>query len=225
LARKYSRLDLPDEWVGPESSRYFMDYGEPLPLASTSPSNRDADDRTGTDQGASAEIVDRRTHVYLGPRSAPSHRVVLQIKLAASRQGFVVGCLFAALTIAVPMSAVFFRLTSAALSLEATVVLLSVVPVVLGYVLVRPDEEALERYHIDGVRLMAMISGATPIVGAFILILTHTNASPDLTLVRPIWGGLVFISWVMAAGLAFGYARAAPSKEHNDRATGTDSGR
>jgi hypothetical protein len=211
LARKYARLDLPDEWVGPESSRYFMDYGEPLLLASTSPPDRDADDRTATDQTASAEIVDRRTHVYLGPRSAPSHRVVLQIKFAASRQGFVGGCLFAAMTIAVLMSAVFFRLTSAALSLEATVVLLSVVPVVLGYVLVRPDEEALERYHIGGVRLMAMISGATPIVGALILILTHTSSSSDLTSIRPIWGGLVFISWVMAAGLAVGYARAAPS--------------
>lgn len=225
FARRNPRLDIPDEWVGPQSSRYYMDYGDPILLASTSPlPDPDLVRRTGTDRAASAEIVDRGTHVYLGARSAPSHRVFLQVKFAASRQGFIQGCTIAAFMIAVLMSVAYASLESVALHLEATVVLLSVVPVVLGYVLVRPGEDALERYHISGVRLMALISGAMPIFGALTLVLTHTAAHgnpPDLELVRPIWLVLLSVSWLMAAGLIVSFIRAAPLKDHSDAAADT----
>jgi hypothetical protein len=229
FARRSPRLALPDEWVGQESSLYFMDYGDPIVLASTSMSlDRDGDDRTGTDRAASAEIADRRTHVSLGARSAPSHRVFLQVKLAATRQGFIRGCVIAALIIAALIVAVYVNLASVADHLEATVVLLSVAPVVLGYVLVRPGEDELERYHISGVRLMALISGATPLIGALTLILTHTAEQghpPDLNLVRPIWRALMVIGLVMAVGLIVSYFRAAPPKERGDGAAGADSWR
>lgn len=224
LARRYRELDLPDEWMGPESSRYYMDYGDPIPLATTSPTpNHDGDGKTGADQEAFVEIVDRRTHVYLGARSAPSHRVFLQVKLAASRHGFIQGCLVATSMIAALMFVAYFSLKSVAFHLEATVVLLSVVPVVLGYVLVRPGEDALERYHITGVRLMALFSGAMPILGALTLVFTHTAAAsypPDLTLVRPVWCVLLIISVLMAAGLLISFLVAVPSKERSEVATG-----
>jgi hypothetical protein len=217
LAEKYDELDPPDEWVGPESSRLYIDYGAPVELASASPS-RDSEikSREGADREATAEIVDGRAHVYLGERSAPSHRVFLQVKLAAARHGFITGCALATLIIALLMGAGYFELKSAALHLEPTVVLLSVVPVVLGYVLVRPGEHALEQYHIQGVRVLALISGATPIAGALTLVLTHRSGKehlPDLSVARPIWGALAIIAALTAVALLFSWLRSArPSK-------------
>jgi hypothetical protein len=214
LAGQSKALDTPDEWVGPDSSRYFMAYGEPISLASTDISSGQGDVNSGTDQQASVVIVDRRTHLYLGPRSAPSHRVLLQIKLAAPRQGFVFGCMVAAWTIAVLMAAILFRLKSVAVGLEATVVLLAVVPVVLGSLLARPGENELERYHIAGVRLMAMVSGATPILGALALILTHPHVKKDIGLLELAWLVLVIIGVLMAAGLTFSYLRSPRTRTH-----------
>jgi hypothetical protein len=77
-----------------------MDYGKPIPLASTSSTS---DPRSETDAEASAEIIDRRAHVYLGASGAPSHRVLLQVKLAATRNGFFQGCMIAALMVAALM--------------------------------------------------------------------------------------------------------------------------
>jgi hypothetical protein len=229
LARRYPELDIPDEWVGPESSRFFIDYGDPIVLASTSPTpHRGGDGRSRADQEASAEIVDRRAHVYLGARSAPSHRVLLQVKLAAARHGFIRGCAIAALMIAILMSVAYLSLKSAALHLEPTIVLLSAVPVVLGYVLVRPGEHALERYHVTGVRAMALLSGAMPILGALTLVLTHTTAAgspPDLSLARPIWFVLWVVSVVMAAGLTLSVIRAAPPRERGGGNRGSHSRR
>jgi hypothetical protein len=205
IARDSLDLDLPDEWVGPQSSRYFMTYGKPTKLAdATARSSPVVGGRMGDDEEASAEIADRRAHIYLGARSAPSHRVFLQVKLAAPRWGFITACAIAALMITALMSTAYVSLSSIAGHLEATVVLFSVVPVVLGYVLVRPGESALEHEHVTGVRLMALISGATPIFGALVLVFTSTKTKehpPDLTLVRPIWLVLLIVSGLMAAGL------------------------
>ena len=217
LARDYPRLDVPDEYVGPESSRYYLDYGAPVVLADTS-AKSGRYNSSYSDAGASAQIVDRRAHVYLGARSSPSHRVFLQVKMAATRRGFILGCFIAAAIIAILMTVAYYSLRSAAGHLEPTVVLLSAVPVVLGYVLVRPGEQDLERRHIAGVRAMAMVSGAMPILGALTLVLTHTGKAatppPDLTVARPIWRALLIVSWATVAGLFISLLRAAPA---NDR--------
>jgi multisubunit Na+/H+ antiporter MnhB subunit len=200
--RRRSPLHLADESIGPESSRFIMDYGEPSVIASTSTKlDRHAKEKEHADPQATVEIVDDRVHAYLGERSAPSHRVFLQVKLGAARLGFVWGCTIAAWIIAALMWYGYAELKSAALHLEPTVVLLSVVPVVLGYVLVRPGEHALERYHIKGVRLLALIAGATPIVGALTLVLTRKETRdhpPDLAVARPIWHVLVYVSLAAA---------------------------
>lgn len=160
LGRTSDAVDEPDEFVGPVSSRYLMVYGDPRVLASWPPEPDEAPEPAGrASREASAEVVDRRAHIYLGVRTAPSHRVFLQLKLVAPRRGFIMGCAIAAGAIAALMSVAFLNLTAAGLHLEPTVVLLSVVPVVLGYVLVRPGEHALERYHITGVRAMALLAG------------------------------------------------------------------
>lgn len=226
LARQYPDLDVPDEWVGPESGAFYMDYGKPIPLATTS-TRQDRPDEEGHsgNTDASAEIVDRRAHVYLGAEGAPSHRVHLQVKIAAPRQGFIRGCTLSALIIAGLMWAVYLTLPSAAHHLEPTVVLLSVVPVVLGYVLVRPGEQALERYHVTGVRGMAVLSGGMPIVGAFTLVLTHRPSmdfEPDLSVAEPIWLGLAIFSTMLAVCLLASFIFAAPSKEPNEGTTGAD---
>jgi hypothetical protein len=130
--------------------------------------------------------------------------VFLQVKLAASRGGFIQGCMVAAIMIATVMALVYTGLSSVAHHLEPTVVLLSVVPVVLGYVLVRSGEDALERHHIGGVRWMALLSGVTPIAGALALVLTRAKGVdylPDLTVVREIWRWLLLVNILTVAGL------------------------
>jgi hypothetical protein len=229
LARLYPELDVPDEWVGPESGAFYMDYGKPpKTLAATPPRRkRRRKEEYREHNEASAEIVDRRAHVYLGPDGAPSHRVHLQLKLAAPRQGFIRGCTLSAGLIFILMWTTYFTLEAAAIHLDATAVLLSVVPVVLGYVLVRPGEEALERYHVTGVRLMAVLSGGMPILGALTLVLTHhaqPSSEPDLSVAQPIWLVLAIFSTVLALCLVASFILAAPSKEPNEGAAGTDPG-
>lgn len=226
LAEKYPEVVSPDEWIGPESSRFYLDYGEPLVLASSEPPRRGGKQAVGNQHDASVELVDGRAHVYLGPSSAPSHRVWLSLRLAAPREGFVKSCAIAAVAVALLMIAGYFGLSSSADHLEAAAVLLSIVPLVLGLILVRPGEQALERYHITGVRLMALLSGMAPIVGALALVLTHVHEKhakgdkqvpPDLSLVKPIWLGLMSLSVVLAIALIVSWARAVPAEVYGGR--------
>jgi len=228
FAKRYPEIVVPDQVLGPETSGFFMDYGEPSVLASARLRRRwphrlrlGRKERPAEDSSreSTAEIVDRRAHVYFGSEGAPSHRVFLQVKMAAPRQGFIFGCMLAALAISLLTWATYLKLDSAAAHLEPTVVLLSVVPVVLGYVLLRPGEQALERSLVTGVRVMGTLAGATPIVGALTLVLTHGNtpdSSPDLAVAEPIWLGLAIFSTLMAAFLAVSVFFAAPSREPSD---------
>ncbi|HST34446.1 MAG TPA: hypothetical protein VLJ80_13120 [Solirubrobacteraceae bacterium] len=227
LARKYpEELDVPDEWIGPESSRYYLAYDKQTTLTLTSsspPKETDVRRKAGYDENASTRLVKDRAHVYLGAESTPSHRVWLQLKLAVPRSGFIKGCMLTAFVVALLMTAAYVRLSSAAEHLDATVVLLSIVPVVLGYVLVRPGEQALERDHITGVRTIAMLAGAMPIVGALALVLTHVHRKgmptppPDLSLVKPIWLGLTIAAWLAALALTCSWRKAPASRMPRQR--------
>ncbi len=149
-----------------------------------------------------ADIQDRRAVIYRGYRDAPSHRVLLRLRLAPSREGFVTGCFISAALVAALMAVAFAWLPGADRNLDSTVVLLAAAPVVLGYVLVRPGESAFERYHFAGVRAMALISGAMPIIGALALLLTHRDGTPLGAPTRDVWAGLLVVSWLVAGGLA-----------------------
>jgi hypothetical protein len=172
---------------------------------------------------SSSQIVDRNAHIYLSHRAAPSHRIVLQLKLAATRSSFISGCVIASIAIAVLLSVTFVELPAAADHLEPIVVLLAAVPVVLGYVLVRPGERLLERYHIVGVRAMAMLSGAMPILGALTLVLTRNsdqdNALPDVRLAKLVWGGLLMTSWILVVGLVVSWLFAAAPSQLGERSS------
>jgi MFS family permease len=161
-----------------------------------------ASDGTQTLVTEYADIQDRRAVIYRGYRDAPSHRVLLRLRIAPSRQGFVTGCFISAALIAALMAAAFALLPGANRNLDSTVVLLAAAPVVLGYVLVRPGESAFERYHFAGVRMMALISGAMPIIGALALLLSHGDGTPLGAPTRDVWAGLLVVSWFVAAGLA-----------------------
>ncbi|MHB8243115.1 MAG: hypothetical protein ACYDHN_14140 [Solirubrobacteraceae bacterium] len=221
LAERYpDEIKKPDRWVGPASTRFYLDYGKPSKLVGTSDPNRSKGRLSMSEREAAVEIGDGRAHVYLGPKSAPSHRVFLQVKLAMRRDGFVTGCLRAAFGIAVLMSVTWWQLESAADHLEPTAVLLSIVPLVLGYVLVRPGEDALEHHHLSGVRLTALMSGALPIVGTLTLVLTHKTVKgllpdqmpPDVSVARWVWLGLMICSWVLFLLLLGSFVRARNSE-------------
>jgi hypothetical protein len=152
-------------------------------------------------------IVDRRAHIYLAYQPGRSHRIVLELRIAASRHGFVASCLVAATAIAILMSITYAKLGSAEASLDATVVLLAAVPVVLGYLLVRPSSHALERFHIMGVRTLMLLCGTTPILGALALVLLNRSLS------RAIWAGLLILSWYFVAALFASWLFAAPRRE------------
>jgi hypothetical protein len=164
---------------------------------------------------ASAYIVDRRVHIYHPYRAAPSHRMYLQLRWAASREGYVTGCLWSALIIAGLMTIIFIRLPRVLEGVESTLVLLAAVPVVLGYVLIKPTEHVLERGYVVGVRAMAMVAGAVPMLGAFFLILgtSDTTKKDDLGLVMPVWAGLTIASWAMVSGLILSWLFAAKADE------------
>jgi hypothetical protein len=215
LAAEYRALDQPDEWVGPESIGYLMDYGAPERLACSSPT-----ESVNGNPDATAQIIDRQAHVYLGKKGAPSHRVLLQVKLNAGREGFIRACFLAASAFALLMWLVFDRLEEASIHAEMTVVLLSVIPAILGYVVVSPNEQPFEHEHLKGVRTMALISGIIPLFGALLLILTMKKGhamDADFPWIRPIWRDLAFLSTAIAAALGLSYLLAAPPRPRNGR--------
>ncbi len=208
LAKRYpSKITSPDKWVGPEGTPVYLDYGEPATLVSTSWNAERSEREQVSGKEASVRLGDGSTHVYFGPESTPSHRVFLQVKLAMRRQGFVTNCALAASCITIIMVATLLNLLLAASHLEPTTVLLSIVPVVLGYVLVRPGEQDLEHNQLSGVRLLALPSGAMPIIGAFVLVLTHSTPN-DLAVVKIWWYGLTGFSVLLLIGLIGSVARA-----------------
>jgi hypothetical protein len=215
LAHRYPKcLRPPDEWVGPHSTGYFMDYGEPTHVVTSNAGGKPTPKPLGD---ATAEVIDRQAHVYLGEGGAPSHRVLLQLRLKAAREGLIRGCLFAAVAITALMWAVYWCFEPAVKHAEMTVVLLSLVPVVLGYVVVSPNEQPFEHEHLKGVRAMALLSGCLPIIGALLLALTlwhpkGKGTEPDMPLIKPFWMWLAIASSAIALTLAFSYLRAAPSK-------------
>lgn len=102
----------------------------------------------------------------------------------------------------------------AAENLAGFVVLLAVIPLVLGYLLVR-SEDPLEREGILGVRAMAVLSGIIPILGGLLLVFTHTLDSrhSSLNLARPVWAGLTITSWFIVLGISWSWCMAAPPRE------------
>jgi hypothetical protein len=152
-------------------------------------------------------ILERRGHVYLAYDPHRSHRITLNARIAPTRAGFVQSCLVAAVAIAAVMSFAFANLSSAVGQLDPTIVLLAAVPVVLGYLLVRPNSHAIERDHIVGVRSLMLLSGLVPILGALALVLAPSD------LLEPIWAALLILSWYFVAGLAASWVFAAPRSE------------
>ncbi len=234
LAKKYpQKITKPDRWVGPENTHHYLDYGPPETLARTSQSRSrskrllPSSDTEVSSHEASVDLGDGGAHVYLGSESAPSHRVFLQVKLAIRRSGFVANCALTATAIGVLMTFAYYHLASAAENLEPTAVLLSIVPLVLGYVLIRPGEDALEHHHLSGVRFLALVSGALPIIGALTLVLAHTSTPatlakavpPHLTTAKTIWKSLMYVSWSLFVLLSGSYAIARGSRRSRLRAS------
>lgn len=167
--------------------------------------------RPATGQDARPEysrIRDGRAIIYRGAREAPSHRIFLRVRIAASREGFISGCAISAAVVAALMTASFIWLPAANRNIDATVVLLGAVPVVLGYVLVRPGETAFERYHLVGVRRMTVISGSLPIVGAITLVLTRNGDTSLPGSAKDVWAILVIASLLLAVALAMSWFHA-----------------
>jgi hypothetical protein len=154
-------------------------------------------------------VVDGRAILYRGYGEARSHRQFVHLRLAASRHGFITGCTVSATVITVMMTAVFAWLAFADQNLDSTIVLLAAVPVVLGYVLVRPGVTDVERLHLVGVRTMALAAGALPIVGAFSLLFAHKTGDSVSSVVRNVWGLLVIASWTVMGGLIMSWFYAA----------------
>lgn len=155
----------------------------------------------------SARVVDRRVHIYHPFRSAPSHRMFLQLRWAASREGYVTGCVTSAAIIALVMSVSQAWLTQISRGTDSTIVLLAVIPVVLGSILVKPAEHMLERGWVVGIRSMALLAGAIPIAGAFLLLLAKDE--PGNPAVRTVWSVLTLASWAIVTSLTVSWIFAA----------------
>jgi hypothetical protein len=97
------------------------------------------------------------------------------------------------------------------------------VPAILAFVLARSGQHALERYHIAGVRVLALLAGAVPIVAALFLIASGTVtpedplATPHLVPLTRIWAVLLIISWLLACALAVSWLFAAGSEGEQNR--------
>ena len=187
------------------------DPSQAAPAASTTaPATPVSAEPSGAPSGeipaGESQIVDGRVHIYLPFRAMRSHRVVLELGVAATRGGFIERCVIATAAIVVLMSVTFAKLTVAAEHIDATVVLLAAVPAIIGIVIVRANEHALEREHIAGVRAMALWAGSMPILGSIALLLTPRSTA------NAVWAGLLLASWYLLAGVCTSWVFAAPPR-------------
>jgi hypothetical protein len=145
-----------------------------------------------------------RAYLYVSGRR--KHLGVANFDLAADSRAFPAAALIAGVAITALMS-LFAEAAGAALSpkrLDAAVTVLLLVPGLLAYLVVRPNEHPLLAARLRGVRRLVVVTGGLPVVAAVTLLVAGPSAgslSPHfwtaLALVASFFTALLAISWLL----------------------------
>jgi hypothetical protein len=126
----------------------------------------------------------------------------LWVAVLIQSQGLLQGAVgVAAASVAILLSIVLL-LPNAVKIAEAAVAVLLISPAILGYLCVRPSEEALAGGFLVGLRRLIMLSGVPPVAAATAIALSHSKASSTLYAVLIV---LTVLQAALAVGVLFAY--------------------
>lgn len=132
---------------------------------------------------------------YLYARGPREQAAVAEVDLAVhERNGLKSAAVGTAAAIAGLLTYFLVAAAEVTRHVDAAVTLLVLVPVLLGYLVVRPGEHPLLRKHLWGVRLLLLIVGATPVIAASSLLGWTT---PTADKVFWYWLPLVLSAWLI----------------------------
>jgi hypothetical protein len=185
----------------------FQRNGPGIPSTSQTPVSN-----SGPENSRPDEYVDREgrlTHVYVaGSRPLAAD---LLVTFAPSRRA-IAATTGAATLIALLVTGFYtYRSEMATNShIEAAVAVLILVPALIGYVVVRPNDPPVARSYILGTQILSLMAGAVPLV--MVVLLLHYAG--DNACLKTAWLCSMIASWLIAVALAFSLARAgAPGEE------------
>jgi hypothetical protein len=156
---------------------------------------------------AHSEIADRRVHLYLGRRRREAGGGLLLLRTAIARRGTI----WAAWITAVAITALlgFYWLDASAIVKvnAAAITTLLLVPTLLGYLIVKPNEHPMTREHLRWVRAAVVVAGALPILAAVVLVGAGKHPAPsavdylwrDLAIAGAAITGLLTVTLLAAA--------------------------
>ncbi|MGC1853447.1 MAG: hypothetical protein WA687_13535 [Solirubrobacterales bacterium] len=146
-------------------------------------------------------ITSRRAHLYVSEPARGLPVGVIQIGIRAARVGIITGSFIASVLIAIVMSV--YAIAASTITdehLPAAVTVLVLVPGLIGYLAVRPNEHPLLRRSVRSVRLLLLLAASVPISAAVLLVAIGNGEAVQWT-----WAGLTFLSWMLAGLLAISW--------------------
>lgn len=147
------------------------------------------------------EFVDREgrlAHIYFSGRRPLAADLVLTF--APARR--VIASLFAAAVLIALLATGFYAYQTEMEvdgHIEAAVAILILVPALIGYVVVRPNDPPLLRRYISGTQVLSLMASAVPLVMAVLLL--RYSADPHCLQIAWLWS--MITSWVIAGLLLF----------------------
>jgi hypothetical protein len=149
----------------------------------------------------------RLTHVYVAGQRPLAGDLVVTFAPAVA----VVASTFGASVLIALLTSAFYAFReqmAPADHIDAAVSVLILVPALIGYVVVRPNDPPLARRYILGTQLLSLLAGAVPLVMAVLLLRFATEPS----CLTAAWLSCAVISWLIAAALGFSLAKALDGK-------------
>jgi len=157
-------------------------------------------------EDAHTQIADRRAHLYIGRRRREASWGFFLLHTAVARNGSLWSA-WATSAMITGLLAFYWLWAEKIVTVNsAAITTLLLVPTVLGYLLVRPDEHPMTREHLAFSRVIVLLSGILPVLAAIALV--AAGARPEVSAVDYWWRDLAIVGGVFTFLLTVSLAAA-----------------
>lgn len=156
---------------------------------------------------------EERAYLYVSGRR--KHYGLATFDLAVDSRAFPTAALVAGLSIALLLTVVARAADSIVVpdQLGTAVTILLLVPGLLGYLVIRPNEHPFVAARLRGVRRVVLLSGALAVIAAIVLLVEQSS---NVCVVRGWWTGLAVTAWILTLILGLSWLLPGPDYPDED---------